>query len=117
MKKLIAFLISGVIACSLAFMVSSCQSNEDKVISLSEKMIESAKKNDVKAFKEAVTEFTKVAKELKDELSKEEMEALGKKLDEKFTDADGEVIEEFMKNHATEMLDILPQLMEMDIDF
>ena len=48
MKKLIAILASVALACTLAFTVTSCQSNEDKAVSLTKDAIKAAKNNDVK---------------------------------------------------------------------
>ena len=102
MKKLIAILASVVIACSLAFMVSSCQSNEDKAVSLTEKMIKAAKNDDVKAFVKAAKELA----ELKDKLSEEEDEAIGKKLDEMFTEEDQAAFMGFAMKHMDELKDL-----------
>jgi len=102
MKKFIAILASIVIACSLAFMVSSCQSNEDKAVSLTEKMIKAAKNDDVKAFVKAAKDLAA----LKEKLSEEEDKAIGKKLDDKFTDEDEAALMGFMMKHMDELKDI-----------
>lgn len=102
MKKFIAILASIVIVCSLAFMVSSCQSNEDKAISLTEKMIKAAKNDDIKAFVKAAKELT----ELREKLSEEESEAIGKKIEEKFSEEEGLALMGFMMKHGDELEDL-----------
>ena len=102
MKKLIAIIASIALACMLAFTVTSCQSNEDKAISLTEKMIKAAKNDNVK-------EFVKLAKEVEElnkKLSDEETEAIEKKLKDKVTAEDQQALMQFMMKHGSELKDI-----------
>ena len=94
MKKLIAILASVALACTLAFTVTSCQSNEDKAVSLTKDAIKAAKNNDVKAFKKAQEDLEKLIKDLKvDEIKK-----IGEKLESSFSEEDMELLEEFADN-------------------
>ena len=98
MKKLLVILAAALMVMGIA--ISCGSKNENKAVELTEKAINAAKAGDVGAFTEAMFAIN----DLQEQLSKEEAEKIDKVLEEKFSDADQEILEDFMDDHMMEIL-------------
>lgn len=118
MKKIIAIVAAVLVAGSLAFSFTSCKGGEkkaadkeeaaleslipaDQAVALTESMIKAAKDDDLDSFIKVVNDL----KKLEDELSEEENEAVGKKIQE-MSEEDQMALFGFMMKHMDELEDL-----------
>ena len=97
MKKFFAILASVALACTLAFTVTSCQSNVDKAIACVEDAVSAAKKGDVEAFKKAVKKADGI------KLSEKEEKELGEKIQKKLTASDFMILASFASENDLDL--------------
>ena len=106
MKRLLVILAAAVMVMGIAISCGNKKENksenkqENKAVELTEKAINAAKAGDVGVFTEAMFAIN----DLQENLSAEESEMIDKLMEEKFSDADQEVLEAFMNDHMFEII-------------
>lgn len=98
MKKLLVILASALMVMAVA--ISCGNKNEKKALDLTEKAINAAKAGDVPAFTEAMFAIS----ELNQSLSEEENEAIEKMLEEKISEDDRDLFEDFFNENQYEII-------------